>query len=228
MRRLLVVVLLLTLLPGCGRFVRSGSEPEPEAAPENERVGEGLEAQITTTSPPVTESTAANPQASQGGGAATTAPPRPTTAVRDDPSGFRLTLSIDGDGEYEAGSEAFTMKLEVRNTTREPKRYDPNQQSYFVMTGPGRWRDTDCGPRKPGGERPATLGPGQTVTFTARYPGPTDRLDKGDSCRRPAGEYFLGGGFEACPDPAIVSEEGPCDPSAAQTIRSAGVQVTLL
>lgn len=226
-RGLAVVVLLIALLPGCGRFVRSGSEPEPQAPPQDQMVGDGLEARITTTTTP-----SVMPAPGDGttpvGAPATKAPSRATTATRDDPAGFRLTLSIDGDGEYDAGSEAFTMKLEVRNTTRQPKRFDPNQQSYFVMTGPGRWRDTDCGPRKAGDEPPATLAPGQVVTFTARYPGPADRLDKGDSCRRPAGEYFLGGGFESCPDAAIVSEEGPCDPSATETIRSAGVQVTLL
>ena len=217
------------LLPGCGRFVRSGSEPEPEAAPENEneKVGEGLEAQISpSTSAP---SEPAPTSAPGSGQSATTAAPPPVAnpAVRDDPAGFRLTLTVDGDLDYEAGIESFGMKLEVRNISKSPKRYDPNQQGYFVLSGAGRWRDTDCGPRKAGGEPPVTLAPGQSVTVTARYPGPEDRLDKGDSCRRPPGSYVVGAGFVWCPDSAVVSEEGPCDPGETETLRSAAVPITL-
>lgn len=215
-----VTMVALVLLTGCGKFVSSDAKAPATTAPAQAKVGEGLADQITTTTP-------TSAPAAGGRTPPTTAPAAasPNPAVRDDPAGFRLTLTVEGDLDY-AADEPFRMKLEVRNISKSPKRYDPNQQGHFVMTGAGRWRDTDCGPRTGGGAPAVTLAPNEAVTVEARYPGPDDRLDHGAACQRPPGDYLLGAGFLWCPDGTLLPD-GRCDPERTQTLRSAGVRLTL-
>lgn len=227
MRPRLRVAALLTLalaMPACGGFVKSGSKPDPTTSAPPEQVGAGVDLDALAPS-----STAVPPSST-----APTRSPAPTTAEgplsenpvrRDDPAGFRLTLAVDGDLRFNA-DESFTMRLEVTNMSRQPRRYDPNQKNYFVMEGAGRWRDSDCGPLAKEREPAKTLAPGDTAVFTARYPGPSDRLDGGDACRRPEGDYVLGAGFNWCPDDS-VDVNGVCDAAATETAKSSGIRIRL-
>lgn len=222
-RRVLAGLLAIAVVAGagCGRFARSGSTPETTAA-ENVAVGGGVDLSKVTTTVAAPGATAP-PTTARTTGTTVAAGRTKVAAERD---GFRLTLSVDG-AEHNA-DDAFTMKLEVTNISAEDRLYDPNQRTYFVMQsarGSGSWRDSDCAAPKGSGEDAQPIAKGQTITFTARYPGPADRLDNSDSCRRPPNGYVLSAGFVWCPPESIFG--GKCDPSASTTLTSEPLGITL-
>ena len=204
-------------LSGCGRFARKGA-----TVPESEHVSVGADldlSDITTTSAPEASPDPAAPASVQPAARA-----NPVTITAD---GFTVTLGVDG-GTIHKADQPFSMTLQVENVSGQDRHYDPNQRTYFVMQsvdGDGSWRDSDCGPGKGSGEQAKLIRAGETVTITARYPGPADRLDNSEACRRLPSTYALVAGFVWCPDDALFG--GICDPSASRTITSGTVALDL-
>lgn len=217
-----VAVIAVVALAACGRYTRRGSAP-PGTTPEHVSVGADLDlADITTTTTPPTTAAGGGPRPTADSKPAQS--PNPVTVTAD---GFELTLAVDG-GTVHKADQPFTMSLVVRNVSGSDRHYDPNQRTYFVMQsgdGGGSWRDSDCAPGKASGEQARVIGAGEAITFTARYPGPADRLDNSDACRRPPRGYALLAGFVWCPPEALFG--GVCDPSASRTVTSGSIGITL-
>lgn len=215
-----VVLLLAPVLEGCGRYTRRGSAPPTTSG--GVSVGADLDlSKITTTTAPTTTAAPGQPTTTRRPAAQS---PNPVTTTVD---GFEMTLHVAGGTTHRAG-EPFNMSLTVKNVSGQDRHYDPNQRTYFVMQtgdGSGSWRDSDCAPGEASGQEAKPIDAGETVTFEARYPGPADRLDNGDACRRPPGRYVLVAGMVWCTDDAIFG--GTCDPSASHTTASGTIAVEL-
>lgn len=217
----LCVMVLATSLAGCGRYARRSSAPAT-TEPANVSVGADLDlSNITTT----TTSTPTEPGQTTPSTQAVVPNPNPVTTEND---GFELTLQVDGGTTHKA-DQPFTMRFMVKNISGKDRRWDPNQKTYFIMQtgeeGGGSWRDSDCAPGKPSGQPAKVIKNGETLTFTARYPGPADRLDNSDACRRAPRGYGLIAGFVWCPDDALVN--GVCDSAASRTVPSGTIGVWL-
>ncbi|MGI8793953.1 MAG: hypothetical protein ACR2H3_12410, partial [Acidimicrobiales bacterium] len=221
-----LVALLLTVgLAGCGRYVRSGSQPEPTDPPQDVSVGSGIDLRnvTTTTAPAPAKVTTTAPRTQSTAAQPTT--PNPVTVEGD---GFRIKLEVDGGTRHKA-DQPFTMRMVITNVSGEARQYDPNQRTFFVMeTGDGSasWRDSDCKTPPPGGQEAKTLPAGESLTIEARYPGPAERLDNSDSCRRPPAGYSLSGGLVWCPKGTIFG--GQCDPSGSRTAAAGVIGISLL
>lgn len=219
----LTLVLLLGLA-GCGRFTRRSSAPPTTTAPEHVSVGADLD--LSGISPTSTAPAPA-PGPTETTAHTVATPPQSRNPVSVTVDGFELVLEVAG-GTVHKADQPFGLTLRVTNVSGADRRYETNQRTYFLMEateGSGSWRDSDCSAPKPSGEPASTINAGETITFSARYPGPADRLDNSNACRRAPNTYALVGGFVWCPDDAIFGDQ--CDPSASHTLTSGSIVVRL-
>ncbi len=231
LRRLAGLALCLTILmSGC-----SYGKPRPEDV----SVGEGVPVASEdedSTAPTQPGSPAPGAEATPGPTAAPAVPP--TTArrgpanqgVRSDPSGWKLTLTVDGQLTYKR-SEDILLEVVALNESKQPLQYDPNDLRHFAIVPAGgakgrRWYDTDCRPKPAdvvGGA--ITVEPGEDATFQTTYPGPG--FDgSNESCRLEPGDYDVGGLIAWCP-PGTVRSDGTCDPNRRDIIVSGAVRITI-
>ena len=223
-RRILALTLTLVLVfavGGCGRFARRSATPTTE--PEHVSVGADLDLSglSPTTTAPTAGKTPDSTAAPQG------EPPQSPNPVSVTTDGFTLVLEVGG-GTVHKADQPFDLSLRITNVSGSDRYYETNQRTYFVMEAveaSGSWRDSDCAPGKASGQPASVIKAGQTITFTARYPGPPDRLDNSDACRRAPNTYVLVGGFVWCPDDAIFGDK--CDPSASHTLSTESIVVRL-
>lgn len=203
---------------------------------ETVRVGDGVP-DLTTTSMialrPQPDSTAAAPPSGDAAGPAPTpAPGRPAqgprnVSVRNDPSGFRLTLTVADAIRFQTES-AITLELRYENRSGRILVVDSDPQVSFVIrdkSGADRWRDADCraqGSTGPDDTPGYGLAPGETARTVGRYPF-EDRFPRqqetfdAQRCKLPAGSYDVFGALEWCaadrppesgPHPANTCTEG--------------------
>ena len=159
------------------------------------------------------------------------APPKPVNqGVRSYPSGWKLTLTVNGQLSYKR-SEDILLEVVARNDGKEPLQYDPNDLRHFAIIPAGgakgrTWYDTDCRPKPAdvvGGA--ITLEPGEEATFQTTYPGPG--FDgSNESCRLPPGDYDVGGMVAWCP-PGTVRPDGTCDPRQRDVVVSGAVRIKI-
>lgn len=218
------------LLSGCGY-----GKPRPDDV----SVGEGLpveseEDESTSPTPPETTAPAGEPAPAPT--AAPAAPPASAPrgpanqGVRSYPSGWKLTLTVDGQLTYKR-SEDILLEVVARNEGKEALQYDPNDLRHFAIIPAGgqkgrRWYDTDCRPKPAevvGGA--ITLEPGEDATFQATYPGPGVN-GSNETCRLDSGEYDVGGLIAWCP-PGTVQSDGTCDPRRREVVASGPVRITI-
>jgi hypothetical protein len=219
---------LLVLTTACGRFQAADSQKTTTSA--------GYTGQ---TLPPLdTTSTARRAGTGQGGAGGGTAAPTPTRAprdrcappnqsVRDDPSGFRLILTV---APMQCVSKAadVTLQLEIQNIGKSPLQYDSNQDHFFDIqpegdTSRASWSDRSCHgvEAHPVVGGPLTLQPGEReVRAKATYPGPTSSSKaEREQCRTLDGLYDAVAQFEWCPPGSVTN--GVCDRDKEATIVSA-------
>ena len=221
---------LAVLISGC-----SYGKPRPEEV----SVGEGLPVESEdddSTPPTLPGSTAPGAEAAPEPTAAPAAPP-PTArrgpanqGVRSYPSGWRLTLTVDGQLTYKR-SDDILLEVVALNEGKQPLQYDPNDLRHFAIVPAGgakgrRWYDTDCRPKPAevvGGA--ITVEPGEDATFQATYPGPGVN-GSNESCRLEPGDYDVGGLIAWCP-PGTVRSDGTCDPNRRDIVVSGPVRITI-
>lgn len=232
LRRVAGLALCLSvLLAGC-----SYGKPRSEDV----SVGEGLPVESkkdesAPASPPDSAAPGAEaPTESTAAAAPPPAPPAPrgpaNQGVRSYPSGWKLTLTVNGQLTYKR-SEDILLEVVALNEGNEPLQYDPNDLRHFAIVPAGgakgrRWYDTDCRPKPAevvGGA--ITLEPGEEATFQATYPGPGFDGDN-ESCRLEPGDYDVGGLVAWCP-PGTVQSDGTCDPKRRDIVTSGAVRITI-
>lgn len=228
-----LLLCLAVFLSGCsyGKARRedvSVGEGLPQQAPE----GDGADTSAPGANPgadsgqaPGPEATAAAPPAPAGG------PPKPANqGVRSYPSGWKLTLTVNGQLNYKR-SEDILLEVVARNDGRQPLQYDPNDLRHFAIVPAGgakgrTWYDTDCRPRPAevvGGA--ITLEPGEEAVFQATYPGPG--VDgSNENCRLDPGDYDVGGLVAWCP-PGTIRSDGTCDPARRDVVASGAVRIKI-
>lgn len=150
--------------------------------------------------------------------------------VRSDPSGWKLTLTVDGRLTYKR-SDDILLEVVALNEGKQPLQYDPNDLRHFAIVPAGgakgrKWYDTDCRPKPAevvGGA--ITVEPGEDATFQATYPGPG--VDgSNEACRLEPGDYDVGGLIAWCP-PGTVQSDGTCDPNRRDIVVSGAVRITI-
>lgn len=185
------------------------------------------------------------PTAPSGSPAATPAPPsaEPTVAnrsVRDDPSGFRLTLVVADKLEF-GSTEDIRMQLEFENVSDRVLRHDSNQKVTFAMSAADgssepRWSDVDCDPQAGHTENTGLLelAPGESGSSIGDYPARPVPGGRGgrdpDSCRLPAGDYLVAGKLDWCPDDAVLTAANGqpyCDPDGVVHVVSAPLTIRI-
>jgi hypothetical protein len=182
-----ICVLAIVTAAGCGRFQAASSV----------RTTTSLEYTGETLPPLVTTTIAGRPGGPTAVAVAptTTRPPRtrcdpPNTSTIDDPSGFRLILTV-APRQCVKKTDDLTLQLEIQNISKTPLQYDANQDQFFDIIPEGdanraTWTDASCRSREsrpvasPG---PLTLEPGERqVRAQATYPGSKNRSDR-EQCR---------------------------------------------
>jgi hypothetical protein len=214
-----VALVALVALVSCGRFVRSTSMNTTTTGDSTVRTLAPLATVATTgtvaLSPPPAVRTATTRDRC--------APPN--QSVRDDPSGFRLILTI-APKQCVSRAADLSLQLEIENISRQPLQYDTNQTHFFDIIPEGdasrpSWSDTQCRGHEahPPAGGPLTLAPGERVVRAqATYPGPKSEASR-ERCRVLEGSYVSQATFTWCPPGSVVN--GVCDPNKSQTINSA-------
>ncbi|HUR50006.1 MAG TPA: hypothetical protein VMY88_10845 [Acidimicrobiales bacterium] len=211
-----------------------------KARREDVSVGDGVPQQVTRDES-ASDPSAADP-ASPAATSAPEAPPAPTAppaagarkpanqGVRSYPSGWKLTLTVNGQLDYKH-SEDILLEVVARNDGQQALQYDPNDLRHFAIIPAGgakgrTWYDTDCRPKPAevvGGA--ITLEPGEEATFQATYPGPgVDGSNEG--CRLDPGDYDVGGLVAWCP-PGTIRSDGTCDPARRDVVASGAVRIQI-
>jgi hypothetical protein len=171
-------------LTACGRFQAASSVHTSTSA-----------SYTGQTLPPLaTTSTLVAPGRRTNAPTPTTRAPRdrcdpPNYSTIDDPSGFRLILTI-APRQCLKHSDDFTLQLEIQNISKQPLQYDSNQSQFFDIYPEGdvsrpTWSDVSCRSREahPPVGGPITLDPGEReVRAQATYPGSPNRSDR-EQCR---------------------------------------------
>jgi hypothetical protein len=222
-----------------------------EATPvESARYGEGVV--VSSTEPPVPVPTSATsvaqpPAAEFEPVAAARSPTSPANRVeRVDRSGLRLVLVAGLNVTFDA-RDRVTFELQFENTTATTLTYDSNQEVRFRLLRRSSgddvevaWDNTACRASLRGldDDKPVTgvleLAPGEAGNFIDDYPTKaTSEQGFGpdpDSCRVPAGEYFLIGYVDWCPPESIRTSDyngAPyCDRAKVVAVASAPLRLT--
>jgi hypothetical protein len=218
-------VLLVALLAGCGRFQTASSVSRTTST-----------AIVGTLAPLSTATTLAGVYHPTTAGHANTATTRdpcapPNQSVLDDPSGFRLILTVAPRQCARAGDD-LTLQLEIQNTSHVALQYDTTQAHFFDMipfnnpSAPS-WSDESCRTRDafPPAAGPLTLAPGQRVVRAqATYPAPKNVANRED-CRNLKGAYDAIANLVWCPSGSTVN--GACDSRRTKMIAGAPLRVVL-
>ena len=229
--RIVCLVLIVSLVAGCGRFGRE----------------EDVAATSSTTSPPsaatstseTSAPTTSTPDVADQPDAADPAPaPAPASAGRTDApanvaaateDGLRVTVVADGAVSHPR-TATFRIGVSLTNESDRTRHYLLGQGRYALLVdaaGGIAWTSTDCNPTLgvyeiEGGAYP--LQPGETIDVVVEYPG-------AEECRLPAGSYTLFGQFPICPEEHLSETANPgtyrCAEGAEQLVRSAGLAITL-
>ena len=218
-------VLLVALLSGCGRFQTASSVSGPTTTTAG---GTLPPLAVVTTGPGVYHQTTAERVTT-----ATTRDPcaPPNQSVLDDPSGFRLILTV-APRQCARASDDLTLQLDIQNMSHTALQYDTNQSHFFDMipfnnASAPSWSDESCRTRAPsptvGG--PLTLAPGERVVRAqATYPAAKGGANRED-CRNLKGAYDAMANLVWCPPGSVVN--GACDSRRARTITGAPLRVVL-
>jgi len=162
---------------------------------------------------------------------------------RDDSSGFHLTLVVDGATKFRT-SDDFLIEITATNTTDHVLHYDTNQTVKAAIASRGSsgttWTDQTCRAGRQDPSKPTTglldVAPGENVRLVARYPAvegadSTAGAKSPDSCRLPAGDYWVAGRVDYCPEAEIVRSDYNgqpyCPPERVAHITTAALAIRL-
>lgn len=172
-------------------------------------------------------------------GSAPTAPGN--VSVRDDPSGFRLRLTV-GDHERFSTEAIIPLQLEYQNRSQRVLVVDTDPRLSFVFRdkeGRDRWRDVDCRTRGTTGDDTPGYGvaPQEQGLVQSTYPY-DERFERAggafDSsrCNLPAGKYDVFGVVEWCaadrPTDSGPNAANACADGTTKLIISAPVSIELV
>lgn len=214
------------------------------------RVGEALDLEDLDRAGVATTTTARDHVAVQAEPAETAAPEDRSSdaarvanrTVRDDPSGFRLTLVV-GDRLTFSTSDFIELELGFENVSSEVLFHDSNQRRVFVIARAPEtsatfgWSDDSCryeGTTEPPVTGPLELGPGESGAFQATYPARQTARDAGyeiDQCRLDPGAYHVSGKVDWCPQASLrdTNSSGKyyCDPDEVVDVWATPLRITI-
>jgi hypothetical protein len=225
-----MAIVAVVMLAGCGRFQRADSGAATTTGPRTVQTLPPLTTIAgTPTTAPHTTATAARPTAST---ARRDPCAPPNQSVTDDPSGFRLILTVAPKQCVRQG-EDLTLQLEIQNISKQPLQYDSNQTHFFDIlpeAGNGNssaWSDQHCRGTTgfPVNGGPLTLNPGEKAVRSSHvYPASKDRADR-EKCRTLGGHNLAYASLTWCPPGSVVN--GMCDPAKSKSIVSSELPVTI-
>lgn len=212
-------------------------------------MGEGLLDPTTTHgaegSPSGGETPSTSPAATGNPSTPTVPPPDASgprnVSVRDDPSGFRLRLTV-GDHVRFSTDAVIPLQLAYENRSDRILVVDSDPQLSFVMrdkSGADRWRDDDCrtagvtGDDTPG----YGLAPGESAEMVSTYPYDERFSRRGGTfdaskCNLPPGHYDVLGVLRWCaadrPDEPGPNAANHCADGTTKILLSAPVSIELV
>lgn len=244
-RRLALLALSALLGAACGG--RGDASNDQASEEENVSVGEGL-LDTTTVRPPTTTTPTQGSAPGASGGPSDPAAVPPSTAkgpanvsVRDDPSGFRLRLTV-GDHVRFSTAAVIPLQLTYENRTTRVLVVDTDPRLSFVIrdkAGTDRWRDSDCRTQGATGDDTPGYGlaPGEQAELAATYPyderfGRAGGAFDASSCKLPAGQYDVFGVVEWCaadqPTDSGPNAANACADGTTKLVMSTPVSIELL
>lgn len=213
------------LLTACGKFSSSGDGASATTTEPGE-IGGSL--RVPATAPPVTTTTvAARPAASA---TTTKASGCPTKTPSSEIAYHDLKIVMNTSATCAAHKDDLTFTMTITNLSTGPLHYDANQLLRFTVLAPlgeqkHRWEDDDCVTPPKDRTRPAlTLSPGDSISFSSLYPGPSDFTNR-EACRKlDGGTYEVHGVFLVC---EASYQDGYCNISKDTQYQGDPIPITL-
>ena len=216
---------------------------------ESVSVGEGLLDPSSTLGPKSVPGPATTVPEDTTGRAPSSQDPAPTTApgapanvsTRDDPSGFRLRLTV-GDHVRFSTKSAIPLQLAYENRSNRVLVVETDPQLSFVIrdkSGRDRWRDADCRTQGVTGDDTPGYGvaPGEQAQIASTYPwderfGRRGAAFDSSRCVLPAGTYDVFGVLQWCaadqPSEAGPNAANECADGTTKLVFSAPVSIELV